>query len=215
MISNRKVFKELIEDLKSANFIAEKKVAGEGRGGSLKDENNIINWLLKHPKWGSRVEETKARRFGDFILDGIYYINIKTDEFNKNPRPGGGCNVFSKCGFAYALSNATVEEIGGSMNLTKFTNFINSCNVDNNRDYLFLCFNKLNMQEIFIRGAKEINHYYGNPSNFLQVNLPWEYINEPVDRSFTEAKEFILSTLKGSIEKKHKDENYFLNGIKL
>ena len=208
-----KVLLELVEDLKLANFTANASVAGEGRHGSLKDEEMIINWLLAHKKWGNKVQETQARRFGDIIVDGIYYINIKTDEFSKNPRPSSGTNSFSTCGFAYALSDASVEDIGGRMNYTKLTNLINVTTEDNERDYWYLAFNKLNMNQVFIRGAKQINHYASNPKNMLQVNFGWEYVNKPVERTYDEAKEFIIDKIKECIKKRLKDDMYLLNNL--
>lgn len=212
---------ELEHDVLNANFYRNSNIGGEGRAASMRDEEMIVNWLLNHSKWSKYTADPGVRRFGDFTLDindKLYQINLKTSKYDFsstfNINSSGGCDSFSKGGFLWGLSNIPHYLIPGSMGWDTFTDNLNRFWEDGDRDYWFFSLNKENMNQGFIRGLKQINHMYSNPSNTIQINFGFEHSLEPANRTHKEAREFIINKIKTSLIKKHTKEKYFLDEIR-
>lgn len=196
---NPKVLEELKEDLKKNKLIATENVNGEGRVASLVDEENIINFLTTHPKWGKYVSDVRARGFGDFILDyeGVkYVINIKSTT-------GTTDNATSKIGFLWAFTDIDYDELPKSISIGDWFNLMNErkCE-DNNRDYFYLTFDKNDMSNIFIRGSKQIINWKANPSNLLQIAWKKEWETDYPNFSFDQSFENVVGGIKESVKKK-------------
>ena len=190
-----KILLELVDDLKNANFVSQNNINGEGRVASLIDEETITNWLKNHPKWSKFYIEVPARKPGDFYLKDdenglIHVINIKTTK-------GTTDNATSMLGFIYALTDLTIEELPATATEKTLLKYVNERGVDNPmKDYWFLTFNKNNMNDVFLRGAKQIVNWKANPSNKLQINWKNEWVTEYPDYTYEQSKNNIIGGLK-------------------
>ena len=196
MIPN--ILNELVNDLKNNTLLASENINGEGRHGSLIDEGNIVNFLEKHAKWGKYVKDVKARGFGDFILtyDNVtYVINIKSTN-------GSTDNATSKIGFLWAFTDIPYDEMPKSISLKKWEYLMRSrkCS-DNNRDYWFLVFDKKDMNNIFIRGCKQIVNWSHNPTNLLQINWKKEWNTDYPNYTFEQSWDNVYNGMKACIFK--------------
>lgn len=195
-----KILLDLVEDLKKANLIAEENINGEGRVASLVDEKTITIWIKNHPKWSRYYIEVPARKPGDFLFrddenDLIHVINIKTTK-------GTTDNATSMVGFIYALTDLTIEELPSKATEKTLLEYVDKRGVDiPMKDYWYLTFNKENMNEVFIRGAKQIVNWKSNPSNKLQINWSKEWETEYPNYSYEESKNNIIGGLKEVWEK--------------
>ena len=195
-----KILTDLVDDLKYANLIAEGNVNGEGRVASLVDEENITEWIKSHPKWSKYYIEVPARKPGDFYLrdyedDLIHVINIKTTK-------GTTDNATSMVGFIYALTDLSIEELPTFATEKTLLEYVSKRGVEiPNKDYWFLTFNKNNMNDVFIRGSKQIVNWKSNPSNKLQINWSKEWETEYPNYSYEQSKQNIIGGLKEVWEK--------------
>lgn len=195
-----KILLDIVEDLKSTNLIAEENVNGEGRVASLVDEEHITNWIKTHPKWSLYYIDVPARKPGDFYLkdienDLIHVINIKTTK-------GTTDNATSMVGFIYALTDLTIEELPSFATEKTLLQYVKERGIDNPyKDYYYLTFNKNNMNDVFIRGSKQIVNWSANPSNKLQINWSKEWVTEYPNYSYEESKNNIIGGLKEVWEK--------------
>lgn len=178
---------DLVNDLKASNLIAEDTLNGDGRPASLIDERNIIEWLVKHPKWKNFVIEQEARLAGDILVkdynptNPIHLVNIKSTF-------GTTDNATSMCGFAYALTDLTIEELPYRLSEIELQELINTRGTDNPiKDYYYLTFNKKCMQDVFIRGSKNIINWVHNPTNKLQINWKKEWTSDYPSFNYQEA----------------------------
>jgi hypothetical protein len=216
-----KILNELVEVLRNANLTAAESVGGEGRAGSLKDEQNVIGFLKEHPKFKSLVvsrseafpeklkvlkrkstkpkkekkEKSEARKVGDLLIkdpdSGIIHV------INIKTTGGSTDNATSKLGFLIALTNLPLEDLPNTIDWNKWTQLIYTHKADvTGRDYWFLVLDKADMSHIVIRGAKQINNWGINPSNDLQISWKDEWDKEPADCSFDEAFNKIVSGLQ-------------------
>ena len=189
------ILTELVNDLKTANLIAEDNVNGEGRVASLVDEEHITQWISNHQRWGTLYIEVPARKPGDFYLrdvenDLIHVINIKTTK-------GTSDNATSMVGFIYALTDLTIEELPSFATEKTLLEYVQNRGVDNPmKDYYYLTFNKNNMNDVFIRGSKQIVNWCSNPSNKLQINWSKEWETEYPNYTYEESKNNIIGGLK-------------------
>lgn len=192
------ILNKLVDDLKHNTLLASENINGEGRHGSLIDEGNIVNFLKTHPTWSKYVKDVKARGFGDFILvcdNNIYVINIKSTN-------GSTDNATSKIGFLWAFTNMLYEEMPKSVSLKKWEYLMKSRrHPDNNRDYWFLVFDKKNMNNIFIRGCKQIVNWYHNPTNLLQINWKKEWNTAYPNYTFEQSWDNVYNGMKRCILK--------------
>jgi len=189
------ILAELVDDLKNANLVSQYNINGEGRVASLVDEETITEWINGHSKWNKYYIEVPARKPGDFYLKDvennlIHVINIKTTK-------GTTDNATSMVGFIYALTDLTIEELPSFATEKTLLEYVKKRGVDNPfKDYYYLTFNKNNMNDVFIRGSKQIVNWSANPSNKLQINWAKEWKSEYPNYSYEESKNNIIGGLK-------------------
>ena len=196
------ILNDVAEAIRNEKIAISEDVEGEGRGGSLKDEGNIIRFLKSYPDLGKYILNEKARRFGDMTVmdyDGktTYVVNIKTSI-------GSSDNATSKIGFLYALTDMEPEEMPGQMNWKKFDELVKSRKADiPTKDYWFLCVDKNDSSNVLIRGAKQINCWTlnANPSNMLQINWKKEKTLPPVERTYDESYDTLVGGIKRCMKK--------------
>lgn len=183
-----KILNDLVKALQSANIKSVKK-SDEGRVDSKNDENNIFNWIKKQPKFKGRVRQAGLRQFGDLVVTddegNDHYVNIKTTT-------GGSDNAFSKLGFLWAFTDLSIENLPKSISNDKWFELICKHKKDIGRDYWFLSFNKSNMNEVSLRGVKQIENWAKNPTNNLQINWKKEHETKVKKYTFEEAWERVI-----------------------
>ena len=144
--------------------------------------------------------EVPARKPGDFYFKDykselIHVINIKTTK-------GTTDNATSMVGFIYALTDLTIEELPTFATEKTLIDLVNTRGVDiPNKDYWFLTFDKNDMNNVFIRGSKQIVNWKSNPSNKLQINWKKEWETDYPDYSYEESKQNIIGGLQEVWEK--------------
>jgi len=215
------ILNELVKVLKNAHLTAAESVGGEGRAGSLKDEQNVIDFLKKHSKFKSLVvshaeafpekvkvskrkstkpkkekkKKSEARKVGDLLIkdpdSGIIHV------INIKTTGGSSDNATSKLGFLVSLTNLPLADLPNTITWDKWTQLVYAHKADvSGRDYWFLVLDKTDMSHIIIRGAKQINNWGINPSNDLQISWKDEWDKEPADCSFDEAFNKIVGGLQ-------------------
>jgi hypothetical protein len=164
------ILNDIVEALKKSNLKAVNENA-EGRVNSKKDEDKIIVWLQKQPKFNGRIKEGVLRSFMDMEVedyDGTTHaVNIKTSV-------GSSDNAFSKLGLLWALTDLTAAnytkfKISNKISDTKFAELVIKHKKETARDYWFLSLDKKNFSHVMVRGVKQITHWGKNPTNNLQI----------------------------------------------
>lgn len=191
---------DLVEYLKTNNLVAESNINGEGRVASLKDEESVITFLKESDKFSKYVVDVAARKAGDFyLLDydsvTIHIINIKTTS-------GSTDNATCKIGFLWAFTDMQLDELPSNINLLKWHELMEKRKTDNpNRDYWYLTFDKRDMTNVFLRGAKQIINWKHNPSNYLQINWKSEWNTPEKGYSFDESYFNIMNGMRECFQK--------------
>jgi hypothetical protein len=198
----RQILIDLVNDLRDTGLVAEQAINGEGRVSSLVDEENVIEWLLNHPKWKNYVSVTNLRGAGDIVVKDYdenhppHLINIKSTNLTTD-------NATSIVGFAYGLTNLSLNELPTRMNEKKLIELIKTRpNELKTKDYYYLVFDKKNMSNVSLRPLKDVEYWKPNPSNRLQIDWGNEFYNNNVttDNHFTSKR--IINGLKSSWLKK-------------
>lgn len=202
------ILTELVSFLEDTQLVSDENA--EGRYGSTADENNITTLIKQDAYWSKYVYRdsmVSTRSFIDIalkdltLIDGhdIYPINIKTSKLDTSD------NVLSKQGFLYALTSMTIEELPGQMTWDKFLELFSAHTVNiPNKDYWYLVFDKSNMQNVFLRGSKQIINWKSNPSNDIQIDWKKEVLSTEKGYSYKESCENIIYTLKDAAMKRNK-----------
>ena len=145
----------------------------------------------------------RSRQWFDFSIeeDGEFYpVNIKvTDTTHAD-------NLDCKLGIYYALTGKMPDfpnEISWSGYFEKLKTNLG----ENQKDYYFLVVNKSNTKDIFINTLKSLSALRPNGNN-LPFQCKWGANKKPRERTFDDAKKFILETFGESI--KRRGEIYFI-----
>lgn len=182
------ILNEVVEALKTANLTAVKD-DDEGRVNSKKDEANVIDWLKLQPQFKDRIKSVGLRGFGDavFIDDfGVdHYVNIKTSK-------GSYDNAFSKLGFLWAFTDLPFEKMPYRINIKTWISRLIENKKETERDYWFLSLNKDNMNQVMVRGVKQIQNWHCNPTNNLQIIWKKEHESPLKDFSFEESWQNVI-----------------------
>lgn len=191
-----KILLDLVNDLKTAVITAAEKVEGEGRAASTLDEGNVKRWMFAHPKWKMYAKDVPPRHPGDvLIVDGdmIYPINIKTTLGTSTD------NATSKAGFLYAFTDVAYDDIPTSITAKKFYELVYSRKIDiPEKDYWYLCFDKIDMTNVTLRGCKQITCWVenANPANLLQINWKKERLAAGVTLPYTKAFDNVIGGIE-------------------
>jgi len=180
-----KILNDIVEALKKSNLKAVNENT-EGRVNSKKDEDKIIAWLEKQPKFKNRIKAGVLRSFSDMIVvdyDGSeHVVNIKTSI-------GSSDNAFSKLGLLWAFTGLTIKEyedlgIANKISDKKFAELIIKHKKETTRDYWFLSLDKKDFSHVMVRGVKQITHWGKNPTNNLQIMWSKEHESLPNTNEF-------------------------------
>lgn len=191
---------EMLDVLNAESGIEASTLHEDGRVNSILDEDNI-NAELKR-LFGDRVTLPKIRKWYDVMIDNTP-VQIKASA-------GGSDNFSSKKAVAYTLTNMTIAEVDRMEHgFPVFDSIIRQRRDDNNqRDYPIVLLDK-NTNTLHLKTLKTLTCLVANGNNLpFQINWKTELTNEPVERTGTEAYNFIIGAYIESVKKKlsqHKD----------
>ncbi|UTS70570.1 hypothetical protein [Mycoplasma bradburyae] len=201
------VVNNLVNKLKEWNFNLSK-TQEDGRVNSIINEKEIIDVILNRyseieifNKLNLIIEKQPKERFWYDILiknnDKSFYcpINIKVTDLNKKSAD----NISSKEGLYFSL---TGEESTTLHN--QYKSFFESLNKEMKQtesDYFFIIFNKNDKEDIFYNSLRRLNSLVPNGNN-LPFQCKWIENKTIINRSFEQAKNFLLSNFFESIKRR-------------
>jgi hypothetical protein len=171
----------------------------DGRINASINEGEILKIISKK----FNIEIPKSRAWYDFSIENkneFYPVNIKiTDTTHAD-------NLNCKLGIYYALTGM-LPDFPNEINwLSYFEKLKESIGKKEDKDYYFLVINKQEQTDVFINLLKGLQELVPNGNN-LPFQCKWAANKEFKQRSFSEAKDFILSIFGQSI--KLRSEIYF------
>ena len=171
----------------------------DGRVNSAVNEDEILNIIAAK----FDIQNPRARNWFDFAIEneGVFYpVNIKiTDTAHAD-------NLNCKLGIYYALTGVLPNFPNEIRWLSYFDKVKNNLGTNESKDYYFLVCNKNNPSDVFVNSLKGLQKLQENGNN-LPFQCKWDINREFQNRSFDEAKDFILSVFGASI--KLRSEIYF------
>ena len=180
-------------------------VSPDGRINSAVSEQNVLLALIKRFP-DIDIPDGKSRKWYDFSFrdeDGNFYpVNIKISKMSSTPD-----NVSSKTGVFYAITGIVPPKEYGWENFWDELHS-NEHNPSNGSDYYFIIINKNDTSDVFCTSLKHLNEVRTNGNNF-PFQCCWDKNRTLVDRTDEEAREFLLNTLKESVEKDTMARNYY------
>lgn len=163
----------------------------DGRINSAFNEDEIFNLIQAN----FEVNRPNMRDWVDFSFEenGIFYpINIKVSTTQTAD------NLNCKLGIYYALTGE-IPHFGNGVNWENYFKSLSENLKPNNADYYFLIINKDDCSDIFTTSLKALQCIIPNGNN-LPFQAKWDSNRTPQNRSFDEAKEFILSSFAKSLK---------------
>ena len=168
-------------------------LSGDGRLDSAVNEGAFLGKLSER---FPIAEQPKPRYWWDFAIreDGVLLpVNLKLTELgNTND------NMNCKLGIYYALTGREPD----FANETPWHDFFERLAEDmqeNSRDYYFLVVNKNDPADVFVQGLKTLHTLVSNGNN-LPFQCCWRDNRKPQERSFSDARDFLLSVFAQSIK---------------
>jgi len=166
----------------------------DGRVNSIDDEESVIKLLEE--RYGAAVERPKPREFFDVRLFG-FPLQIKSSAYAK----GAADNFSSKAAILYALTTMSEAEIIKIQRWNAFEQaLIDNATGENNRDYYIISVNK-DDSTVHLSSLKSLKKLTPNGNN-LPFQIQWKNNIDTVERTYTEARQFILGAYKQSVLKK-------------
>lgn len=163
----------------------------DGRVNSINDEDTIIDILIQ--KYGEEnIKKPPARCWWDVKIFG-HPINIKSSNFKS------GDNFSSKLALLYALTDIPEDEIKAN-SWQIFQDKLKKHKGENNRDYYIIVLSKIE-GKVYLQSLKSLRKINSNGNNLpFQVN--WGNNIEPVERTYSQAYDFLINCYKESVRKK-------------
>ena len=171
----------------------------DGRINSALNEDEIINILSSK----FIIERPDTRDWYDFSFkqnDNFYPVNIKISTTKTAD------NLNCKLGIYYALTGE-LPDFNNGVNWETYFATLSKNIKENSKDYYFLIINKDNTKDIFATSLKCLTNLVANGNN-LPFQVKWDDNRTLINRSFNEAKSFILRNLGESL--KLRADAYFL-----
>ena len=182
---------EAIEYLNTVKIILCTKYS-DGRRNSQEDEDIIIK-LLQDKFGEENIIDGEDRYWWDVKIFG-YYVNIKTSDFTKKASD----NISSFAGILYAFTQISADEISKHPKSQQFLNAMQGTrDVDNNRDYYLLVVDK-STTKVYLNSVKALTKITANGNN-LPFQINWSKNTVPVQRTHSEAHDFVVQCIKKGI----------------
>lgn len=189
---------KIVEFLKKQDLNLSKN-SPDGRINSALNEDEIINILSSK----FIIERPDTRDWYDFSFkqnDNFYPVNIKISTTKTAD------NLNCKLGIYYALTGE-LPDFNNGVNWETYFATLSKNIKENSKDYYFLIINKDNTKDIFATSLKCLTNLVANGNN-LPFQVKWDDNRTLINRSFNEAKSFILRNLGESL--KLRADAYFL-----
>ena len=165
----------------------------DGRRNSQDDEDIIIK-LLQDKFGEENIIDGEDRYWWDVKIFG-YYVNIKTSDFTKKASD----NISSFAGILYAFTQIPADEINKHPKSQQFLNAMQGTrDVDNNRDYYLLVVDK-STTKVYLNSVKALAKITANRNN-LPFQINWSKNTVPVQRTHSEAHDFVVQCIKKGIK---------------
>lgn len=100
---------------------------------------------------------------------------------------------------AYYALTGDEPTLDNGVNWDKYFKELNQNMKENSKDYYFLIINKDDPKDIFATSLKSLQSIVPNGNN-LPFQAKWDDNRTPIERSFSEAKSFILSKFEASLK---------------
>jgi len=182
---------EAIEYLNTVKIILCTKYS-DGRRNSQEDEDIIIK-LLQDRFGEENIIDGEDRYWWDVKIFG-YYVNIKTSNFAKKASD----NISSFAGLLYAFTQISVDKISKYPKSQQFLDAMQGTrDVDNNRDYYLLVVDKVTTK-VYLSSVKALTKITPNGNN-LPFQINWSNNIVPVERTHSEAYDFVVQCIKKGI----------------
>ncbi|ACF13246.1 putative restriction endonuclease [Chloroherpeton thalassium ATCC 35110] len=173
--------------------------SNDGRINSSLNELQIIN-CIQNFSFGFEIKIGREREWFDFAIkteDRFYPVNIKvTDTTHAD-------NLNCKLGIYYALTG----NIPDFANEIKWESYFDKLNIhmgnQTTADYYFLVLNKQNPKDVFANTLRSLTILQPNGNN-LPFQCRWDLNRQPMNRTFNDAKDFIMRVFGDSIKQRAK-----------
>lgn len=189
----------IIEFLKTNTFSLSK-TSRDGRINSVFNENEILNLIEQK----FNITRPNVRNWMDFSFEengNFIPVNIKVSTTETTD------NLNCKLGIYYALTGK-IPSFGNEIPWKKYFENLSSDMTENDKDYYFLIINKNNTNEVFATSLKSLKSIKPNGNN-LPFQAKWVDNKIMENRSYEEAKRFLLSCFGKSLEKMAEAYQYF------
>ncbi len=165
----------------------------DGRRNSQEDEDIIIK-LLQDKFGEENIIDGEDRYWWDVKIFG-YYVNIKTSDFPKKAAD----NISSFAGILYAFTQIPADKIAKYPRSQQFLNAMEGTrDVDNDRDYYLLVVDK-STTKVYLNSVKALAKITANGNN-LPFQIEWYKNTVPVQRTYSEAHDFVVQCIKKGIK---------------
>lgn len=196
-----KILEKISDYLKNIDFDLSEENR-DGRINSAVNEDELLS-IIK-PRF-PLIEYPKKRDWKDFSFEenGQYIpVNIKITKTDTTD------NLNCKVGIYYALTG----KIPNFDNQIDWGNYLKNLRQDitpNNKDYYFLIINKNDSKDIYTTSLKTINKIVPNGNN-LPFQARWDENKYAINRSFDEARDYLLQTMGKSFKLRSRVYDQFI-----
>ena len=181
--------KEYIEE---REFTVPEPIKGaDGRRASADNEERLTDLIQE--KFVIEAPDANTRSWYDFRYKD-FYVNIKITDPNKPTAD----NLNSKEGIYLALTGEVYE---GKNDWNSFFKKLSENIKETSQDYYFLVIFKGNTTDVLLTSLKRLECLTPNGNN-LPFQANWNSNRRIVNRTFEDAKNFILSALYESVKKR-------------
>lgn len=200
------VLNDLIVELKKQNLCLSN-TNDDGRINSIINENEVIEVLLKIYKNIPIFKEMnliiekqpKPRYWYDILIkndEGFYCpINIKISDFSNSSAD----NISSKEGLYFSLTGEVNEKCPNTWG--KYFDLLSKNIRENNTDYFFIVVDKNKNNDIIFNTMRRLKTLTPNGNN-PPFQCKWSENKDIINRSFEEAKDFLLTNLSLTVKKR-------------
>ncbi len=201
------VLNDLITELKKQNIYLSNS-NGDGRINSIINEDEVIEVLLKiyknipiFKKMNLVLEkQPKPRYWYDILIkngNNDFYcpINIKISDFSNSSAD----NISSKEGLYFSLTGEVNEKCPNTWG--KYFDLLSKNIKENDTDYFFIVVDKKNNNDIIFNSMRRLKTLTPNGNN-PPFQCKWSENKSIINRSFDEAKDFLLKNLSLTVKKR-------------
>ena len=165
----------------------------DGRRNSAVDEDIIIK-LLQDKFGEENIIDGEDRYWWDVKIFG-HYVNIKTSDFTKKASD----NISSFAGILYAFTQISADKISKHPKSQQFLSAMQGTrDIDNDRDYYLLAVDK-STTKVYLSSVKALAKITANGNN-LPFQIQWGKNTVPVERTHSEAYDFVVQCIKKGIK---------------